>query len=102
MQNRTENILNSLDGVKRAQARPFMHTRVMARLQNEDNFWSRSVSFIARPAVAFSCLALVAAADVYTVFSSPKQEQETATISATHSSTDILQTDNYILAVNNE
>ena len=40
-----ENILNSFDGMQRAEAKPFFHTRVLARLEKEaasENTWISS------------------------------------------------------------
>ena len=94
-----EDILNSLDGIARANARPFMHTRVMAKIQEENSFWSRSVQFLAKPVIAFACLSAIAIANIYTVIHSDYQEQEAASV-ASNTITDVLQNDNYILAVN--
>lgn len=107
MMNRSENkvdeILNSLDGMKRAEARPFMYTRVMARLQEDDvkSVWGRTVAFIARPAVAFACLAAVIVTNLFFVYDLEKSETETVTTSASSVSEEFLQNDNMVLAVNN-
>lgn len=94
-----DEILNSLDGINRADARPFMHTRIMARIQEENNFWTRTVGFLARPVVAIACVAAVLVANAYTVISSDYTEQEVSTITSSVMS-DGLQNENYILAVN--
>lgn len=45
--------LNSLDGVKRAVANPYLFTRIKASLEKEEmSMWSRASQFISRPAVA--------------------------------------------------
>lgn len=50
-----EEILNSLDGVQRAQPSPFFYTRLNARMTRiEKNVWEKITSFIARPVVAFA------------------------------------------------
>ncbi|MGN7784367.1 hypothetical protein ACTJIJ_07565 [Niabella sp. 22666] len=94
-----DEILNSLDGVGRADARPYMHTRVMARIREENNFWTKAVGFIARPAVAIGCVLLVLMANTYTVMNSNYTEPEVSNITATVVA-DGLQNENYILAVN--
>lgn len=94
-----DEILNSLDGISRAEARPYMHTRIMARLEEENTFWGRAVSLVAQPVFAFACLSLVLVANVYTIFNSGYEQQETATNSS-NTVTDVLQNDNYVLAAN--
>ena len=54
-----EEVLASTDGMQRAEPRPFLFTRVEARMQTEKNFWSRVSSFVARPVVAFACIAAI-------------------------------------------
>ncbi|MFT4094285.1 MAG: hypothetical protein QM640_11665 [Niabella sp.] len=98
-----EKILDSFNGMRRAEARPFMHTRVLARLREENTFWGRTVSFIARPVIAVVCLASVLIANIYTVIKS--ENTDTADISsvmASSSVSDILHNDNYVLAVNDQ
>ncbi len=100
--NRIEEILNSLDGIKRAEARPFMHTRVMAKLQIEDkSIWSALAGFIAQPVVAISCFIIVIVGNYIIVNKSDDESKVTTSTSAANSATDLLQPDNFILAVNN-
>jgi hypothetical protein len=48
-----EAILNSLDGVEKASPKPFLYTRLMAKMQeSDDNIWSRILQFITKPAFA--------------------------------------------------
>jgi phage-related minor tail protein len=54
-----EETLDSLDGIGRAKANPFLFTRVQARLQGGKSVWDRVTSYIARPAVALAMLCLV-------------------------------------------
>jgi hypothetical protein len=45
--------LNSLDGLKRALANPYLFTRIKARLEGEErSVWSMATQLISRPAVA--------------------------------------------------
>jgi len=107
MKNRSENkideILSSLDGIKRAEARPFMYTRVMARLQEDDvkSVWGRAVAFIARPAVALACLTAVIATNVFFIVNSERTETKTVATGASTVTEELLQNDNLVLAVNN-
>lgn len=51
--------LNSLDDIKRAKPRPFLHTRIMASLAEERSIWNRMAAFVSRPAVAFAGLIII-------------------------------------------
>jgi hypothetical protein len=100
-ENRIDAILGSLDGIKRAEAKPFMFTRVMAILQHDDKtIWGRTVSFIARPAVALLCLAIVIAANAYFVANNESANNEQAVTNTTSVSEQFLQNDNLLLSVN--
>jgi uncharacterized membrane protein YdfJ with MMPL/SSD domain len=60
-----DDALNSADGVARAAARPYLFTRLMAKMQrSEDTYWERTVRLITRPAVAIAGLCLVIAINV--------------------------------------
>jgi len=52
--------LSSADGAERALPRPFLFTRIKARLEGPANSgWEKAIRFIARPAVVAAGLALV-------------------------------------------
>jgi uncharacterized membrane protein YdfJ with MMPL/SSD domain len=52
--------LNSADGAARAAAKPYLFTRLAARMQrSKDTYWEKSVRLITRPAVAIAGLCLV-------------------------------------------
>lgn len=55
-----EDTLNSFDDVKRAEPKPFLLTRINARMSKESGTaWEKVSWFISRPAVAFTGLCLV-------------------------------------------
>ena len=56
--NRTEEILNSLDGLQKADAPDFFYTRLLGRMQNRlaDN---KRTAFILRPAFLTAALSIV-------------------------------------------
>jgi len=59
IQEQVDKTLDSLDGIQRASANPFLFTRIQARLQKEEtNFWSQAFAFISRPMVAFAGVAI--------------------------------------------
>lgn len=54
--------LNSLDGAGSATPKPYLFTRLNARMQNaKENTWDNALSFISKPAFAFASLCLVIA-----------------------------------------
>jgi hypothetical protein len=54
--------LNSLDGAGSATPRPYLFTRLNARMQNaKENTWDNVLSFISKPTFAFASLCLVIA-----------------------------------------
>ena len=54
-----DDVLQSMDGIKKASPRPFLFTRLEARMLNERNIWSEISSFVARPVIAFACICFV-------------------------------------------
>jgi len=63
--------LDSLDGIQRASANPFLFTRIQARLQREEkNFWSQAFAFISRPTVAFAGIAVAIIINAVVLFES--------------------------------
>jgi hypothetical protein len=59
IQEEVEKTLNSLDGIQRADANPYLFTRIKARLETEEkSFWSRALTFLSRPSVAVPAIVL--------------------------------------------
>jgi hypothetical protein len=55
-----EDALNSVDDVKRAEPRPFLLTRINARMSKDTRTaWEKAGWFISRPAVAFTGLCMI-------------------------------------------
>lgn len=61
-------VLQSADEIERAEPRPFLFTRIEARMQNEKNIWSKISSFVARPVVAFACICFVLIINAMVIF----------------------------------
>lgn len=75
---RIEETMNSLDGIRRATANPFLFTRVEARLrQTPKNVWEQITGFVARPAVALAVLGIVLFSNAAVLFMKSAR-QETA------------------------
>src|SRR5690606_17944870 len=61
-QQKIEAVLNSLNGIQRAEASPYLFTRVQACLRREeDNIWEKILQLISKPSVAFLGLCLLLA-----------------------------------------
>lgn len=66
MQNNIEKLveetINSVDGINRAEVKPFLLTRIYARIRNREdaqNVWSRTGAFLSKPAIALAGLVLI-------------------------------------------
>src|SRR6185503_11873435 len=68
IQQEIEDTLNSLNSVKRAQANPFLFTRIKARMTRKRDTWDRTFSFVSKPLVALAVLALVMAMNGWSYF----------------------------------
>jgi hypothetical protein len=75
----SEEILNSLDGIQRAEPYPFLYTRVHARLLNkQDNVFLTAFAFITRPAFVMAMVMVILLVNGYIMFnrSAFQQNQE--------------------------
>jgi hypothetical protein len=80
--------LNSLDGATSAEPRPYLFTRLKARMQNaKENTWDNALSFISKPAFAFAGLCLVIAINA-TVIAYHYNGSTTAVTEETYASVD--------------
>jgi hypothetical protein len=73
--------LDSLNGMQKAEPRPFLFTRIMARMnQKEETIWEKIASLVSKPAVAFATVLLFLAINAIVLFSvsggdsTPEQE----------------------------
>lgn len=85
-----DEIMQSMDGIKRAAPRPFFFTRLEARMQNERNVWNKLSSFVARPVVAFACICLVLIINAMVILLS-----DTSGNSLTHQGSELATADEY-------
>ena len=60
IQQEVDKTLESLDGIQRAQANPYLFTRVKAALQKEvSGPWATAIQFMGRPVVAIATIIIV-------------------------------------------
>jgi hypothetical protein len=77
-QSRIDAILGSTDGIKRAEANPYLFTRIMSKLGEEKSVWASISGFITRPAIVLSTLCLVIILNVFVVVNSKEDTTSTA------------------------
>lgn len=68
IQQEIEKTLESLNGIQRAEANPYLFTRITARMNRNSGAWDRTFSFVSRPLVALAVLALVMAMNGWSFF----------------------------------
>lgn len=73
IQQEVEKTLQSLDVVTRAEANPYLFTRIKARMQKNTS-WERISSFVSRPVIAFATLLLIMAINAFVIFNTGKNE----------------------------
>jgi|GWRWMinimDraft_6_1066014.scaffolds.fasta_scaffold03724_4 hypothetical protein len=81
--------LNSVDNIKRAEAKPFLLTRINARMNREtSSVWEKAGWFITRPAVAFTGLCLILLINGIVIISNKTPNDTTASEQVLQNSTD--------------
>ncbi len=75
-----EEALDSVDRIQRAAAKPFLLTRINARMNKEtESAWEKAGRFIARPAVAFTGLCMIILINAMVFLLNNPSAAETAT-----------------------
>ncbi len=81
--------LNSADDVTRAEPKPYLLTRINARMsKGTDSLWERTGRFVTRPAVAFTGLCLILLVNAMVIISNKTSTPLTATDQVAQNSTD--------------
>jgi hypothetical protein len=75
----TAQTLESLDGIKRVEANPYLFTRIKARMQQQNSGWERTYSFISRPVIALAILIAVIAVNSFSVYKTDSENVSTDT-----------------------
>lgn len=66
---KVEEALNSLDGLQKAEASPFLLSRLMHQLQDENRWWSVFAAILSKPAVAISLSTVILLLHFWLLFS---------------------------------
>lgn len=84
-----EEALNSVDDMERAAPKPFLLTRINARMgKAKESVWEKAGWFIGRPAVAFTGLCMVLLVNVMVIMSNKTSTPAIATEQVAQNSTD--------------
>ncbi len=86
--NNSNNILNSLEGIKKASPKPFLTTRVMAALSKQPSFWDKTLAFILKPAIAIVSIVLIMALNIFVFFGKTNKDS---------TDTQIINEDDYVI-----
>lgn len=88
-----EKAFDSIDGIQRAIPKPYLLTRIHARLgKNVKNFWDNAAIFMSRPAVMALGLCLIAAINVVVILQNKSSAGNTI---AEHSINTMAEEDDY-------
>ena len=78
IENKVEKTLSSIDHTERAKANPFLYTRIMSSLKEEEKgTWGKALSFINRPVIAFAAILAVVIMNSLVFFQSSETSQQT-------------------------
>jgi hypothetical protein len=94
---KVDKALESLDGIQRAEPRPFFFTRLSGRLRRDErSVWETIESFVTRPVVTIAGLFLVLAVNIAILV----KKESTTSISTASIENSQLQEDENIFAAN--
>ncbi len=71
-----EEVMNSLDGIKRARANPFLYTRIAARLEKQNTTWEKAAYWLGKPVFAVATISIFLAINISVVLWDQKQSAE--------------------------
>ena len=84
-----EDALSSVDSIRRAEAKPYLLTRIHARMNKETgSAWEKAGWFISRPAVAFAGLCLILLVNAMVIIVNNPADQGTVAEQTVQVSTD--------------
>jgi hypothetical protein len=96
LEKKIQQALESLDGIQRAEPRPFFYTRVIGRLQaGEKTIWETMGSFLSRPVVAVAGLCVILILNGFILF---QQNRESNLATPIVTNNEIVTDNEYILA----
>ena len=80
IQKEVDETLNSIEGIHRASANPFLYTRIKERLSGQDKgVWSMAAGIITRPAFALAAVVLIVLINLAIFFKDQPETIQTTT-----------------------
>lgn len=84
-----EDALSSIEGIKRATVKPFLLTRIHARINKQtESLWEKAGRIISRPVVAFAGLCLIILINAAVIVSKNSSAQTSVAEQTTQAPTD--------------
>ena len=84
-----EEVLSSVDDVQRAEPRPYLLTRINARMSRRaESAWEKAGWFVTRPAVAFTGLCMILLVNTIVIISNKSSTPAVTTELAAQNTTD--------------
>ncbi len=76
LEQQVEAAMNALDGAEKAMPKPFLLTRIQAKLHaKQETIWDKCLYFISRPAIAIVVVGIVIALNVFVVVNDNKTDE---------------------------
>ena len=101
IQQEIEQTMQCLDGAKRAEANPFLFTRIQARMSKNSNRWEeRTFSFISRPIIAVAIVVLVMVVNGWALMGGSSSNDNVA-VESTNNVSELANEYNVVASVNN-
>ncbi|MER3498262.1 MAG: hypothetical protein C4308_06280 [Chitinophagaceae bacterium] len=76
LENELEKTLASLDGIQRAEANPYLFTRILAQLRKENNAREKLAGLLTQPVVALATFILIIAINTVAYFSQSNDDNQ--------------------------
>jgi hypothetical protein len=97
---KADNALESLEGIQRAEPKPFFYTRLIGRMQrDEKTLWETTGSFLSKPVVVIASLCMILAFNAFILLRQDKVSDTISSITPGQQTESPVITDNeYILA----
>ncbi len=71
-----DDVLNSLDGIERANANPFLYTRIAARIDKQFGTWERVAFWLGKPSLAIGAIVVFLAINITVIMWGQKQSEK--------------------------
>lgn len=87
--NRLNDLLNSFDGCQKASPKPFLLTRIQARMQLQEpkGFWADALSFFNKPMVITVGLILILASNIWVLYTKNNEPNQVVNTTAINNNT---------------